>query len=342
MSRWLALTLALVLGTVTAARALTPTWQWDGFLTYDDNPFHYSRSDLDTFHMNLVPARFPIRTSDDLEASIGTALTCRYLLFGLPATAEADVKLHTYFSNWEKSYGVATVGASQELWRGARGRLTYTAMPDYLLRYFLDPSTPEVGDYTACRFTEHLGMVELRQQFGAVTVQPEYGFEYDDYQPVFNHYDTKLHRLGGQASVQLAPNFTIRGEYEYRLASARGPVPDASYEQHRVGLSVMTRPRRLSRFGLDAGYWFAQRRYTTSNPGTIDPGHAGRVDYIEDARVTFRYRLTDMTLVVDYEMEWRSVESAFSTDIVDIKDYQESRLGLGLSYSPAKTRTRRQ
>jgi hypothetical protein len=319
-----------------AAFGLTPTWQWEGFLTYDDNPFRYSRTDLDAFRHREEPARFPIRTSDDLDANVAVGLSCGTRLFRLPGAIETGLRLHGCFSNWEKSYGVADVGLNQGTWAGGRLELGYTYMPNYLIRYYRNPETGDTGDYTGCRFAEHLATVQFRQQFDPLTIRPEYGYEYDDYQSVFDHYDTKIHRLGGEVRFKPVTNLEVRGEYEYRRASARGPV--ASYAQHEAGLSVMTRPRRLSRFSFEGGYTFARRDYTTGNSSEIDPSHAGRVDNIEAATVTVKYRLADVTLTADYDLEWREVVSAYSAEIDDVKDYRQSRFGLGVAFSSRKTR----
>lgn len=324
-----------------AALGLNATWRWEGLLTYDDNPFRYSRTDLDAFRYRTKPARFPIRTSDDLDANVAARLSCGTRLFQMPGSIETGLRLHGYFSNWDKSYGLADVGINQGTWVGGRLELGYTYMPNYLLRYYRNPATSDTGDYTACRFAEHLATVRFRQQFHQVTILPEYGYEYDDYQPVFDHYDTKIHRLGGEVRFQPVTNFEVRGQYEYRSAGARGPVPDASYAQHEAGLSVMTRPRRLSRFSFEGGYTFARRDYTTSNSREIDPSHAGRTDNIESATVTVKYRLAAVTLTADYDLEWRTVVAAYSAEIDDVKDYRRSRLGLGVVFNSVKGKVRR-
>jgi hypothetical protein len=334
---------ALVLLAIAAGAAfgLTPTWQWEGFLTYDDNPFRYSLTDLDAFRYREQPARFPIRTSDDLDANVAARLSCGTRLFQLPGSIETGMKLHGYFSNWDKSYGIADVGLNQGTWVGGRLELGYTYMPNYLLRYYRNPETSDTGDFTACRFAEHLATVRFRQQLNPVTILPEYGYEYDDYQPVFDHYDTKIHRLGGEVRFQPVTNFEVRGKYEFRLASAKGPVPDASYSQHEAGLSVTTSPRRLSRFSVEGGYTFALRNYTTSNDSAIDPSHAGRTDNIEAATVTVKYRLADVTLTADYDLQWRTVVAAYSAAIDDIKDYRQSRFGLGVVFNSRKGKVRK-
>jgi hypothetical protein len=332
--------LLLCVVVVGAAFGLTPTWQWQGFLTYDDNPFRYSLPDLDAFRYREQPARFPIRTSDDLDANVAARLSCGTRLLSLPGTIDVGLRLHGYFSNWEKSYGLADVGLNQGTWAGGRLELGYTYMPNYLIRYYRNPQTSDTGDYTACRFAEHLATVRFRQQFTLLTVLPEYGYEYDDYLPVFDHYDTKIHRLGGEVRFRPVTNFEVRGTYEYRSASARGPVPDASYTQNEAGVSVVTSPRRLSRFSVEGGYTFARRSYTTSNASEIDPSHAGRTDNIESATVAVKYRLADVTLTADYDLSWRTVVAAYSATIDDIKDYRQSRFGLGVVFNSGKGRVR--
>jgi hypothetical protein len=334
---------ALVLTVLSAGAALglTPTWRYEGFLTYDDNPFRYSRIDLDAFRHREQPARFPIRTSDDLDANIAVGLSCGTRLLRMPGTIETGLKLHGYFSNWEKTYAIADLGLNQGTWTGGRLELGYTYMPGYLLRYYRNPQTSDTGDYAACRFAEHLATLRLRQQFGALTVLPQYGFEYDDYVPVFDHYDARIHRFGGEVRFHPVENLDARAEYEYRSAAARGPVPDASYAQHEAGLSVTTSPRRLARFSFEAGYSFAWRSYTTLNSSAVDPSHAGRKDNTGVATVSVKYRLADFTLAADYNLEWREVVSAYSTSIDDIKDYRRSRLGLGVVYSSRKGKVRR-
>ncbi|MBM3313827.1 hypothetical protein FJY70_04455 [candidate division WOR-3 bacterium] len=327
----LALTLALV-----PALGLATTWRYQAYLFYDDNPFRYSRVDLDAFRHRRQSARFPIRTSDDLEANLAIGLERPTRCFRMPGAIVSGVKLHGFFSNWEKSYGVLDLGFRQGIWKNGEIHVNYIYMPDYLLRYYRNPQTSDTGDYTACRFAEHLGKVEFRQRIGRATIAPEYGYEYDDYLTTFDHYDTRIHRLGGTLRFQLMTNFGLRAEYQYRAARARGPVPDVSYGQHEVGLSVVTRPRRLFRLSLEAGYKFARRAYTTGNSVAIDPSHAERTDNLESALLKFKYRLSRTVLCLDYGLEWREVVSASSSEIDDVKDYRRSRLGLGITYESSK------
>jgi hypothetical protein len=330
--------LVLLVVACGVAPGLSASWRWRGYLTYDDNPFRYSRSDLALFRQREEPARFPFRTTDDLDAELGSELSWRYDVLGRAGVTEAELRVHTFFSNWEKSYGSARVESGLCPWKGGKVAASYLVMPDYLLRYFRNPESSDTGDYAACRFTEHLGSVRLAQQLNPLTISPEYAFEYDDYLLWFDHFDTRIHRLGGEADLEVARNFTVRGEYEYRLAQATGPVPDASYIQHRVGGVVLTRPRHLARLSFDAGYSFARRTYTTQQPGTIDPSHAGRVDNVESVDLTLGYRLVDVVLKGDFEMEWRTVVSAYSAEISDVKDYRRTRFGLGVEYRPSKKR----
>jgi hypothetical protein len=333
--------LFLLLAAGAMCAAATPTLRFDGFLTYCDNPFDYSRSDIDAFRHRTSPARFPIRTSDDIDFNLGAELAVPWRLSGRGGALRARTRMHGYLSNWDKSYGLAAVSAEQGLWPGGRLGFGYTFMPNYLIRYYRNPQTPDTGDYTGCRFAEHLVEARLRQRLGDFAIEPEYGYEVDDYNAVFDYYDTRIHRLGGELRWTPAPNLDVRGEYEFRLASAAGPLPDASYNQHRGGVFISTGPRQFTRFSVEAGYSLARRTYTTTNPGTEDPAHAGRVDDIANVTASLRYDLGNVELVADYDLEWRELLSVYSTEIQEVKDYRSSRLGLGVVVSSGKGRARR-
>jgi hypothetical protein len=329
----------LVLGLVGAAGS-APNIEWQGQfrITYDDNPFEYSSTDLERFRLRASPNRFPLRTSDDLDADIGLGLTCRYRLADRGGTFGLRTRLHQYVSNPEKSYDLATLEVGQGLWRSGRMNASYLYLPSYLIRYFRNPATSDTGDYIGCTFSEHLASVSLRYRLGSAALQPGYRYEYDDYLPAFDYYDTRAHRMGAAADWEPLRTLSLTAGYEYKLAAARGPVPDISYDQHEGRVSVLTRPRKLSRFSIEAGYSFARRRFTTKNPGEVDPGHAGRVDQIESVSVEGRYQLPGAALVAGYEFEWRGVSSPYRASIEDIKNYRAGRLSLGVEVKSGKAR----
>lgn len=315
------------------AAAVAADWQADIRLAYDNNPFEYSAADLALFRSAAAPERFPIRTSDDLQASLSGSVLQRFRLAGRSGSLTLRTRLHQFVSNPEKSYGLATVEAGQSLWSSAQLRLSHLYLPRYLVRYYRDPSSDDTGDYTPCSFAEHLLSAGVRQRLGPVTVEPRYRYEADEYVRAFEHYNTRAHRPGLRLEWEPVSSFVLGGDYEYKLASARGPVPDISYDQHEVALSVRSRPRRLTRFGLEAGYAYAHRAYTTANGGEVDPSHAGRVDVIEKIEIEGRYRLAGPTIVAGYEYEWREVSSSYSSSINDVKDYRAHRFSLGVVVS---------
>jgi hypothetical protein len=153
----------------------------------------------------------------------------------------------------------------------------------------------------------------------------------DIYAPPFGFYDTRAHRLGAELGWDPLSSFRTWLDYEYKLASAQGPAPDISYRQHRAELRVLTRPRRLSRFSCEAGIWLARRAFTTSNSAAVDPGHAGRVDWLEGIAAEIRYQLSQVALVAGYESEWREVNSPCSERIEDVKNYRANRFRVGLT-----------
>ncbi len=303
-------------------------------MVYDDNPFCYSSGDIDSFVARVNPAKFPIRTADDLDLALAADLGMRYALGGRPGRADLGFRLHAYTSNWEKSYGLARLDARQGVWPGGEVVAGVLAMPGYLIRHYRDPGG---SDYVACRFAEYLVRAGFVQRLGMVALRPEYGFEVDDYVSRFDSYDTRAHRVGGELAVSPSPVLTVAAEYVFKTAQAAGPVPDISYDQHGIAGRVRTSPAGLRRFGLEGGYGVEFRSYTTANLPSVDPGHAGRFDRIENMNLGVWYRLGTVRLEAEYEREWRYVASPYEEEIEDIKRYQENRLGIGISYDGSRS-----
>jgi hypothetical protein len=308
---------------------------WDARLglVYDDNLYDYSAADLDSFMTRSNPARFPMPTSDDLDATVAFAVSWRYRVAGRSGTASFGARQHQFASNHEKSYGIAEVGLGLGLWSGSRLRFEYKYMPNYLVRYYRRSGSQE---YVACRFAEHLAELVVRQRFGPVVFTPGYRYEVDDYIAAFEYYDTRAHRPGIGLEWEAARSLTVALDYEFKLAVARGPIPDISYRQHEAAVRLIVRPLRSGQLTFEAECAPARREFSTTQPAVADPDHAGRVDWIYDSRVEARYRLGFATLVLGCEREWRAVVSAYRPEIVDVKDYRSNRISLGLMLGSRK------
>ncbi len=333
--------MVLVLGAAAAASQLVvPVPRFSSYfkacLTYDDNPFRYSENDLKAFRHGDDPARFPIRSADDLDIAVSAGLKCRYRRLGPGGHAWLRIKLHQYASNWEKSYGWAKLEIVQHLWKGGRLKAGLLWMPGFLIRHFQSHLT-EGDEYLACRFAEYLGTVSLSQQVWRFWLTPRYRYEYDDYLPGFEYYDTRAHRPGAVLKFEVARGLELSLDYECKLAQARGPVPDISYRQHKFDLSMKSHPRNLRNLVFGAGYELASREYTTGNSPDIDPSHADRGDWIENIRLEIEYQFKAAKLVFGYRLEWREVSSPYSERIKDVKKYRRNKFSLGVVVNPARS-----
>jgi hypothetical protein len=323
----------LVLLVIAAGPSIA--WRMDFAPTYTDNVFDYSPSDIDSFVHRVNPARFPARSSDDLDANLGLSCALRYRLGGLPGSLGLRTRLHAYVSNWEKSYALGSLALEQSVWQGGEVGLSYLYLPNYLVRYYRLHGSSE---YQPCRFAEHLATLRLGQRLGRFEVAAVARWEKDDYSRLFDYYDTRAWRLGPELTWRLLENLKIDLAYEYKVASAEGPVPDISYRQHDARVGVETRPMKFNRFSVAGWFDFARREFTTANPATLDPAHAGRTDDIEQAGVELRFRQGPATVSVGYEAEWRSVIDASSFDIDDVKEYRKNSVTLGVSLSSRTAR----
>ncbi len=301
---------------------------WGGTVTYDDNVFRYSGRELDTFRHGGNPARFPIRSADDLDVSVWSKWLYRFRLGGIFARATVKTKWHGFVSNWEKSYGLAEAGLAARLRSGSEVGTSFLWMPSYLIRYMRRPRAQN-AEYIACRFSEYLVKFHGLIPLSFFWLRPEYRFQYDDFQPVFDYYDTRAHRLGCQLGFTPAAGISLNTDYYYELAWANGPVPDISHRQHEWKAQLRAAPPQ-SRFDLEVEYALEARAYTTENPARLDSTHAGRRDRIETAGLEIGYRTGRNRFFLRYELGWREVSSPYSVSIEEIKQYRQSRLGVGM------------
>ncbi len=322
---------ALVLLCATQTHALPMlSWRAEFQPTYVDNLFEYSPADLDSFVRGVNPARYPVRSADDIDLNIGMACLLRYTLGVRPGSVGIRTRLHGFLSNPEKSYGLATLEIEQMAWTGGGVSLSYLFLPDYLVRNYRPAG---ISRYEPCRFTEHLFSARVSQQFGRLDAFMRVRRQFDDYAGSFDYYDTRAWRLGSGIDWRVLDNIRVQAQYEYKTADAAGPVPDISYRQNGVDISIETRPMRFDRFGAVLSYGFARRRFTTRNPASVDPAHAGRVDDISRAGVELRYRHAGVTFSLGYEAEWRQLLSASSYQIDEVKEYRKNSFSLGIVLS---------
>jgi hypothetical protein len=298
---------------------------------YDDNLFRYSDSDLELFRNGAEPQRFPFRSADDLGLSVAGGMKYRYARGRDWGHLWLRTRLQGYTSNWQKAFGWASLELVQRVWPGGRLEAGVLWMPGFLVRHYRARGAG--SEYRECRFAEYLGTVGLRQRIGRVTVNPEYGYELDDYLPLFDYYDTRAHRGRLDVGYEVLRGLDVEAGYRLKLARARGPVPDVSYDEHGLRVSVRTRPGRWPRLELTARYGFDRRSYTTADPEN-DPAHAGRVDLVSEAGVEVGWRLDGVRLVLGYALDWREAASPWLETIDDIKQYRRGVLTLGAVFSP--------
>ncbi|MBN2537342.1 hypothetical protein JXB37_03585 [candidate division WOR-3 bacterium] len=327
--------LALLVAAAAAQPLVRPLSRTDWYArleaSYDDNLFRYSPDDLALFRSGTEPARFPFRSADDLGFSAAAGIKYRYARGRHWGHLRLRTRLNGYLSNWPKSHGWGKLELVQRTWRGGRLEAGLLWMPGYLVRHYR--ARDAGSEYRECRFNEYLATVGLRQRFGRLTVNPEYGWEADDYLPVFDYYDTRAHRGRLDLDYEVARGLDVTAGYRLKLARARGPVPDISYDEHGFQVSVRTRPVRWPRLEIAARYGFDRRGYTTADAEN-DPAHAGRVDLVSEAEVEAGWRFDNVRLVLGYALDWREAASPHLESVEDIKQYRRGVLTLGAVFRP--------
>lgn len=290
--------------------------------TYDDNIFCLSPLEREQFQRSKNPAKFPYRSVDDLDVMLSGRLRWE----NRRRQAQLGFRVHQFLSNAEKSYGLLQAGWEESLTKRNSLVFSYVWMPNYLIRYYRD-RTVSGERYAPCRFAEHLLGIQFRQKLGTVVVKPGYRLEFDNYLRPFEYYNTMAHRFGLEVDWKPKENLYFDCAYAFKNARAKGPVPDISYYEHGITVGSESRPRRFNRFGIEVGYSFVYRRYTTRT----DAYHYGRVDQIQEMKLGCDYRLAPVVLVFFYQLEWREVSLPERADVEDIKEYRASRFSFGVT-----------
>ncbi|MEO0115768.1 MAG: hypothetical protein ABIK93_09915 [candidate division WOR-3 bacterium] len=307
------------------------TLEGDIRFTYDDNIFLYSAQDLNDFRHSVRPYRFPFTTTDDFITTLTGILRFRTTPFPTrPLSISIRYRQHIYAVNRIKSYQLISLNLVQGLSKQFEFAIGYSFLPEYLIRYYKDPTVQtSPPTYIGCDFTQHLFNAELNYRIKRrLLFTPFYKYEIDDYTDKFDYYDTKANRFGFAGSYNLKSWLALNGEIEYKLAKAKGPVPDISYRQFDwlLGINLGTNPRvRIS-------YNQEYRKFITTNLPSIDPFHSGRVDRVQNLKLDLEISLSKaIRLVPNYEFEIRKVTSPYKETIDEIKDYQNNRFGLRLN-----------
>ena len=303
--------------------------------TYDDNVFHYSPQDIDTFIHNYEGHRgkfASVRSLDDAVVNVSGRLLWRPKVIRRHTTQLGlAVSAHQYVSNPVKSHLSAALRFRQYLSKALHAEGSYLVVPRYLIRNY--PVPGQGTDYEPCTFAEHLlgievgcRMWELAPIGQAATVTPFLRYETDNYQPSFAVYDTRAWRTGAGAEVTLTRWLDAEGSYEFKAAAARGPNPDISYGQHDIAVGLKP---SLGKLSLDLGYDYGRRVFTAQPEA--DSTHAGRIDVTTTIRGHATLSLSPrLTLVLEYDREARNSSSPYRADIDEVKNYTENRIGLGV------------
>uniref|UniRef100_A0A7V3PT99 DUF3570 domain-containing protein n=1 Tax=candidate division WOR-3 bacterium TaxID=2052148 RepID=A0A7V3PT99_UNCW3 len=333
MSKWFKFLLPLL--TISAISYAKISWlaSFTSDLTYDQNIFYLSPSDLEKYRQRTEPLKFPYHSADDLTLMLDVELTARFSKLTILKTS---FRIHNYASNQEKSYGLFRLRMEQQV--GERSRIAgyYSWLPNYLIRYYRAGNSQQ---YSPCRFGEQIAGVNYRLQLGTFAIGPGYQIEFYNYIAPFEYYDTRAHRFNGNLNWQPKNNLKLQAEYYFKIAQAKGPLPDISYSEHNISLELATRPRRFTRFGINTGYQYSYRYYTTPNSPSADPYHASRVDQIQNISITADYLFNSFTVYFQYEFEWREVDSPYREQIEEIKNYRTNRVGAGVKL-PLKMQAR--
>jgi len=298
--------------------------------TYDDNIFEYSSKYLEEFVNRINPERFPFETYDDLYTNYQFGILIRNKFIGKHTTTfNLNVNGYNYLTNQQKDYLIISTGIRQSFGQLAM-KFEYLIIPDYLIRYYRDPLGTE---YIGCTFAEHLFTLKTNMKLNLLEFGAVLGLEIDDYIKNFDVYDSKAIRLGPNIVLSLLRTVQFGIGYELKSSGAKGPTPDISYLQHKIGIntSFKTGVPKFSEMVL--AYQLKYRIFTTEVSPILDTPHSGREDITHKFTTTYEFPIfTNLFISFDYGYEFRYSSSEVYPDIGDYKNYDKWMAGCGLEF----------
>lgn len=237
---------------------------------------------------------------------------------------------YNYLVNQQKDYFLITTGVRQSFGKLAT-KFEYLLLPNYLIRYYQDPSGSQ---YIGCEYTEQLLSLKISLNLRANTETGILlGYEIDDHIENFDIYDAKALRFSPYIDFATLKRIESRLTYEFKSSSAKGPIPDVSYAQHRIVLTnyLSIGFPRLSK--LIFSYQLKYRIYTTEVSPIIDTPHSGREDLTQIFEFNFKLPLfSALYFNSGYSYEFRRSHSEVYPDIGIYKDYNKWMINGGFEF----------
>ncbi|MFH1121519.1 MAG: hypothetical protein V1775_17000 [Bacteroidota bacterium] len=324
---------------------------------YDNNILKYSEKYISRFINNEDEGRFHIKTYDDVIMSPEIELIAGYQLFRkLNTTLTAGYKNTSYVVNNTKNRNYFYCGLRQNISKKASFKISYTYIPYFYIRHFRDDDLVEVFGYTPesfrpFSFSKDNFSAEFQNTFlknTRIRLIIDYSKYY--YNEYFTEYDSDDKSIEINLRQPLHKNLRFEAGYSYTASESKGfdepgetrknsEDSDGSYVEDGFLLRVMwTLPYlKNHKNALNVKGEFGRRCFTSEKSTTIDPLHAGRVDKNLLLNATYSFEISEsFELTLFYNWFSRKASSVAEENkqyISDEKDYNQSQVGLTLTYS---------
>uniref|UniRef100_A0A7C4XLH9 Uncharacterized protein n=1 Tax=candidate division WOR-3 bacterium TaxID=2052148 RepID=A0A7C4XLH9_UNCW3 len=298
---------------------------------YDDNIYAYSKKYLNEFSHQIHPERFPFETYDDLYTNYDLQVLIRNKFLGQWTTTwNFDFTGYNYLVNQQKDFFLIGAGIRQVLARMAI-KLEFLFIPNYLIRYYKDPKDSK---YIGCAFSEKLFSLKSGVKISrAIETNFKIAYEIDDYIENFDVYDSKAIRFGPDIKFSLSRAIELGIDYEFKSSKAKGPTPDISYLQHKIGINTGLKTGIPEFAELILDYQMKYRIFTTEVSPILDTPHSGREDLTQQFKSIYKFPIfTSLYLSLNYTLEFRNSSSEVYPNIGDYKNYNKWMVGVGLEF----------
>lgn len=323
---------------------------------YDNNILKYSDKYLNRFMNNEDPGRFHIDTYDDVVINPTLELIYTFRLFKkYKSRINGTVSPRIYIVNDIKNWNYWYLGFQQFLPKRMSFKILYSYIPDLYIRHFRDRTWVAVYGFDPITFQpfsfskENFGFYVQKTFFKDTRVRLSLFHARYYHNKHFTEFDSKDFLYGIKVSQPLFKKLKVSFAYQYVTSDAKGYDasvetaetslgPDADFVEDRFSLEFAWKLPRIKKRsnGLNVGFAFAKRYFSSDYPPLLDPLHSGRVDDNYRIYITYNINLIKslkLSLFYNYYMRDSDTKAEINKQFVsNEKDYNQYRIGLGLVY----------
>lgn len=287
---------------------------------YDNNILDYSSREVALLEAGAQPARFAIKTPDDVVYGAELQLDFKPTLWlDHPSRLRLSGSGDLYSRNGIENQGEVGLEWRQLLSRKITAAAEFDYLPYFYVRnlYVRDPAPGP--QYAQARLRRWRYATAFSYRFSPnLDAELRYAFETRDYNATFNERDSKSHIPGVEIDYRFSRLLKMDIAYDFDRTLAEGrnspdsQVVDISNRAHQFAWDIFLRPRIWRKHAFQAAQRVVYELQKYTSERSLDRYHFGRTDHEWHVRTAVSLQCT----------RWLEVGAAYTLETATVTNTQ--------------------